>query len=269
VTPRIKLRDGAFSYGDHEIFSGLNLDIAAGEVLCILGPNGCGKTTLLRCLAGALKLNVGTILLNEKDIRTFDTIELAKNIGFVFQDHTASFPYSVLEVVSMGRAPYLSRFAAPSAKDIAFAESSLSKVGMLHIKDKPYTEISGGEIQLILIARTLAQEPQVIMFDEPTSHLDFKNQALCLNIINKLAEQGISMIMTTHNPNQVLMYPNTVAMMNNGKFVAIGKADEVITEDALKAIYGIDVKIFSVPDPNGNGQLKMVSPWFKNPAGDA
>jgi iron complex transport system ATP-binding protein len=263
---RIRLRDGSFNYGDHEIFSGLNLEIAPGEVVSILGPNGCGKTTLLRCLSGALKLKSGNILLNEKDITTFDTIDLARNIGFVFQDHTASFPYSVLEVVSMGRAPYLSRFAAPSATDMAVAEAALTKVGMLHIKDKPYTEISGGEMQLILIARTLAQEPQVIMFDEPTSHLDFKNQALCLNIINKLAAQGISMIMTTHNPNQALMYPNTVAMMNNGKFVAIGKADEVITEDTLKAIYGIDVKVFSVPDPNSTGQLKMVSPWFKNQA---
>jgi iron complex transport system ATP-binding protein len=183
---RIRLRDGSFNYGDHEIFSGLNLEIAPGEVVSILGPNGCGKTTLLRCLSGALKLKSGNILLNEKDITTFDTIDLARNIGFVFQDHTASFPYSVLEVVSMGRAPYLSRFAAPSATDMAVAEAALTKVGMLHIKDKPYTEISGGEMQLILIARTLAQEPQVIMFDEPTSHLDFKNQALCLNIINKV-----------------------------------------------------------------------------------
>ena len=233
------------------------------------GPNGCGKTTLLRCLACALKLNVGTILLNEKDIRAFDTIELARNIGFVFQDQIASFPYSVLEVVSMGRAPYLSRFEALSAKDIAFAESSSRKSGRCTSRTDPIPKSAVVKYSSFLIARTLAQEPQVIMFDEPTSHLDFKNQALCLNIINKLAEQGISMIMTTHNPNQVLMYPNTVAMMNNGKFVAIGKADEVITEDALKAIYRIDVKIFSVPDPNGNGQLKMVSPWFKNPAGDA
>ena len=162
MEPRIRLRDGAFSYGDHEIFRGLNLDIAPGEVLSILGPNGCGKTTLLRCLSGALKLNAGTIWLNEKDIAKFDNIDLARNIGFVFQDHTVSFPYSVLEVVSMGRAPYLSRFAAPSATDMAVAEAALDKVGMLHIKDKPYNEISGGEMQLILIARTLAQDPQVI-----------------------------------------------------------------------------------------------------------
>ena len=260
---KIQLQNGAFSYGEHEVFSGLNLEIAQGEVLSILGPNGCGKTTLLRCLSGALKLKTGNIILNGKDITKFDVIELARNIGFLYQEHAASFPFSVLEVVSMGRTPYLRRFASPSANDKELAEVALSKVGMLHLKDKPYTEISGGERQLILIARTLAQEPQVILFDEPTSHLDFKNQALCLKIINKLADQGISMVMTTHNPNQALLFPNMAAMMNNGKFVAIGKADEVITEDTLNEIYGIDVKIFSVPDPNGKGTLKMVSPWFK------
>ena len=260
---RIRLQDGAFSYGEHNVFSGLNLDVSPGEVLCPLGPNGCGKTTLLRCLSGALRLRQGAVWLNGRNIATFDVIELAKNIGFLFQEHTAPFPFSVLEVVTMGRAPHLGRFASPSKKDAALAEVALSKVGMLHIKDRPYTEISGGERQLILIARTLAQDPQVMLLDEPSSHLDFKNQALCLRMINKLAEQGISMIMTTHNPNHALLFPNTVAMMNDGRFIAAGKAGEVITEDTLKSTYGIDVKLFSVPDPNGKGTLKLASPWFK------
>jgi iron complex transport system ATP-binding protein len=260
---KIKLKDGAFSYGEHKVFNGLNLEVFPGEVLCLLGPNGCGKTTLLRCLGGALKLQEGTVWLNGKNIAAFGVIELARSIGFLFQEHSAPFPFSVLEVVSMGRAPYLGLFASPSAKDMAQAELALSRVGMLHLKERPYTEISGGERQLILIARTLAQEPQVMLLDEPTSHLDFKNQALCLQMINKLAEQGISMIMTTHNPNHALMFPNTVAMMNEGRFVATGKAGEVVTEDTLRATYGIDVKVFSVPDPNGNGTLKMASPWFK------
>jgi len=257
------MRDGAFAYGEHAILSGLNLDIASGEVLSILGPNGCGKTTLLRCLSGALKLKEGTVWLNGRDIANLDVIELARNIGFLFQQHTAPFPFSVLEVVSMGRTPYLGRFASPSASDIALAETALTKVGMLHLKNQPYTELSGGEIQLVLIARILTQEPKVILLDEPTSHLDFKNQALCLRMINQLAEQGISMIMTTHNPNHALLFPNTVAMMNGGGFIATGRADEVITEETLKATYGIDVKVYSVPGPNGSETLKLVSPWFK------
>jgi iron complex transport system ATP-binding protein len=263
MEPRIRLRDAAFRYEERDIFSDLNLDVYPGEVLCILGPNGCGKTTLLRCLSGALKLKKGSALLNGKDIASFDVVEMARKIGFLFQEHTAPFPFSVLEVVRMGRTPYLGLFDSPSARDTELSELALEKVGMLHIKNKPYTQISGGERQLILIARTLAQEPEVILLDEPTSHLDFKNQALSLQMINKLAEQGISMIMTTHNPNHALLFPDMVAMMNNGDFMATGKASEVVTEDNLKATYGIDVKVFSVPDPSGSGTLKFCSPWFK------
>ena len=263
MEPRIRLTGAAFRYDQRDIFTNLSLDVYPGEVLCILGPNGCGKTTLLRCLSGALKLNHGTALLDGKDIASFDVVELARKIGFLYQEHTAPFPFSVLEVVRMGRTPYLGLFGNPSARDTALAELALEKVGMLHIKSKPYTQISGGERQLILIARTLAQEPEVILLDEPTSHLDFKNQALSLQMINKLAGQGISMIMTTHNPNHALLFPDMVALMNSGRFTAIGKATEVITEESLKATYGIDVKVFSVPNPSGYGTLKFCSPWFR------
>ena len=263
MEPRIQLRGAAFRYYERDIFRNLNLDVYPGEVLCILGPNGCGKTTLLRCLSGALRLRAGLAQLDGKNIASFDVVELARKIGFLFQEHTAPFPFSVLEVVRMGRTPYLGLFGSPSARDTELAERALEKVGMLHIESKPYTQISGGERQLVLIARTLAQEPEVILLDEPTSHLDFKNQALSLQMINKLAGQGISMIMTTHNPNHALLFPATVAMMNSGSFTVTGKADQVITDETLKATYGIDVKVFSVPNPNGNGTLKFCSPWFK------
>jgi len=262
MEPRIQLRDACFRYDEHEIFNDLNLDLYPGEVLCILGPNGCGKTTLLRCLSGALKLNKGKVQLNGKDIASFDIIELAKKIGFLFQEHVTPFPFSALEVVRMGRTPYLGLFGSPSAKDTELAEKALDKVGMLHIKNKPYTQISGGERQLILLARTLAQEPEVILLDEPTSHLDFKNQALSLRMINKLSEHNISMVMTTHNPNHALLFPDTVAMMSSGKFIASGQTMDVVTEDNLRKTYGIEVKMFSVPDPDGKGTFKFCSPWF-------
>jgi iron complex transport system ATP-binding protein len=263
VEARIQLRDGAFSYGKHSVFRGLDLEVAPGEVLCLLGPNGCGKTTLLRCLSGALSLQHGTLRLKGRDISSYGANELARNVGYVFQEHTAVFPFSVLDVVCMGRAPYLGRFASPSARDRLLAEAALEQVGMRHVQGEPYTELSGGERQLILIARTLAQGPEVILLDEPTSHLDFKNQALCLELISRLAGQGISLIVTTHNPNHVLLFPDTVAMMNGGRFVAVGKASEVISRETLSATYGIDVGVFAVPDPNGKGELKLVSPRFK------
>lgn len=262
MEPRLSLRGATFRYDDRAIFRDLDLDVYPGEVLCILGPNGCGKTTLLRCISGALRLNEGKAVLDGKDISSLRVIELARKIGFLFQEHQAPFPFSVLEVVRMGRTPYLGTFDSPSAKDTALAELALTRVGMLHLKNKPYTQISGGERQLILLARTLAQEPEVILLDEPTSHLDFGNQALSLQLITALAKQGISMIMTTHNPNHALLFPDKAALMNGGSFMAVGDAEDVITESNLRATYGIDVKVFSVPDPSGNGTLKLCTPWL-------
>jgi iron complex transport system ATP-binding protein len=263
VEPRIRLKGATFRYDERDIFSNLDLEVYPGEVLSILGPNGCGKTTLLRCISGALKLNGGKAWLNGKDIASLDVIDVARKIGFLFQEHQAPFPFSVLEVVRMGRTPYLGIFGSPSTRDTELAELALQKVGMLHLEGKPYTQISGGERQLVLLARTLAQEPEVILLDEPTSHLDFRNQALSLKMITELAKQGISMIMTMHNPNQALLFPDMAAMMNNDGFIAVGKAVEVINEDTLKATYGIDVKVFSVPDPSGNGTLRFCSPWLR------
>jgi iron complex transport system ATP-binding protein len=262
MEPRLSLRGATFCYDDRAIFCDLDLDVYPGEVLSILGPNGCGKTTLLRCISGALKLKVGNARLNGTDISSLSVTELARKIGFLYQEHHAPFPFSVLEVVRMGRTPYLGIFDSPSAKDIALAELALTQVGMLHLEHKPYTQISGGERQLVLLARTLAQEPEIILLDEPTSHLDFGNQALSLQLITALAKQGISMIMTTHNPNHALLFPDRAALMNGGSLMAVGSADEVITEDNLKATYGIDVKVFSVRDPSGGGTLKLCSPWL-------
>lgn len=263
MEPRIHVKDAGFRYDTREIFGGLDLEVRPGEVLCVLGPNGCGKTTLLRCISGALRLHRGSILLDGEDIARLDVIALARKIGFVFQEHTASFPFPVIEVALMGRAPYLGLFGSPSAKDVELAEAALHKVGMLHARDKPYTQLSGGERQLVLIARTLAQEPEVILLDEPTSHLDFKNQALSLQLINRLSERDISMIMTTHNPNHALVYPYRVAMMNNGRIVAAGEARDMITEENLRATYGIDVRLLSASDEENGETFRFCSPRLR------
>jgi len=165
----LQVRGAAFGYDDREVFGGLDFEVCAGETLCILGANGCGKTTLLRCLGGGLRLKRGKIALAGRDLAALGPIEIARTMGFVFQEHSAPFPFPVLEVVRMGRAPYLSFLAQPSKRDTAIAEQALEMVGMAHLRDKPYTRISGGERQLVLIARTLAQQPRVILLDEPTS----------------------------------------------------------------------------------------------------
>ncbi len=260
MTALLSLKEGSFNYGDKEVLTRISFEVIRGEVLCILGANGCGKTTLLRCLNGSLKLNKGHVYLEEQDIYTMNVVDVAQHVGFVFQEHSAPFPFSVIEVVRMGRTPYLKFFESPSAKDTLIAEQALDMVGMLHYQNKPYTQISGGERQLVLIARTLAQEPEIVLLDEPTSHLDFKNQTLVLRMIDRLAENGMTVIMTSHLPNHALLYSSRVALMQSGKFLAEGKPEDVVNEENLKTIYGMDVKILEVPGENDDDTVRFCMP---------
>jgi iron complex transport system ATP-binding protein len=260
MTVKFRLQSASFDYGDRNIFDDLNFEVNSGDILCLLGSNGCGKTTLLRCLRGFLKLKTGACYLDELDISSIRTTTLAQKMGFVFQDHTAPFPYSVIEVVKMGRAPHLRMFASPAKDDTEIAEKALDTVGIGHLRDRKFTQISGGERQLVVIARTLAQGPDIILMDEPTSALDFKNQALVLRMINKLAQQGMTIILSTHFPNHAMLYSCKVAMMNRGNFVAFGPAGQVITEANLKRTYGIDVKIYAAEDPTRADLIRFCVP---------
>ena len=152
--PLIEVRGAAFRYGDHSVFSAVDLDIFRGEVLTVLGPNGCGKSTLLRCIGGALTLAEGTVRIEGVNISSLDTGARARRIGFLFQRHLPSFPFPVLDIVCMGRTPHLSLFGRPSSKDVELAGGALVKVGMYHLKDRLYTELSGGELQLVLLVGT-------------------------------------------------------------------------------------------------------------------
>lgn len=257
---KLSLENANFSYGEREIFHDLNLNLYAGDVFCILGSNGCGKTTLLRCLNGGLKLKRGRILLNNRDISSFKINQLAQKVGIVFQEHSVPFPYSVLEVVRMGRAPYLGFFTRPSKKDSEIAMEKLEIVGVSHLRNKAYAQISGGERQLVLIARTLTQEPDVILLDEPTSHLDFKNQVLVLRIINKLVKQGLAVIMSSHFPNHALLFSSRVSLMAKGQFIATGKPEKIINEENLENTYGIKVKILSSDSSTGKEKVKFCIP---------
>ncbi|HZO23067.1 MAG TPA: ABC transporter ATP-binding protein [Steroidobacteraceae bacterium] len=259
--PLIEMRNAAFAYGARAVFSGLDLDVNQGELLSILGPNGCGKSTLLRCLGGALSLNEGSVRLGKTELSSLPPNIRARRVGFLFQQHTPSFPFRVFDVVSMGRAPYLGLFDVPSAADATLIAEALERVGMLHARERPYTELSGGERQLVLLARTLVQQPEVILLDEPTSHLDFRNQVVSLRMISALVQQGITMVMTTHDPNHALLFPGRVALMKPGGTLLTGPAAEIITDATLTATYGIDIATFAVPRHSGSGDLRLCSPW--------
>lgn len=243
----MQVSDASFSYdGQHNIFENINFSVQKGDVFCILGPNGTGKTTLIKCINGLMKLSSGKILFNEKNIYSLNKTEIAKNIGYIPQIHNSTFPFSVLDVVLMGRSPHLEMFASPGEKDIKIAEESLKTLNITHMRDVPYTEISGGEQQLVFLARILTQKPSVLLLDEPTSHLDFGNQMRTLNIIEKLAKSGLSIVMSSHFPDQAFISANKVALMKGKNFIDIGSPEEVINEENMEKIYDVQVKIVDI-----------------------
>lgn len=260
MNPILRLEDGTFDYSGKAIFRYLNLEVLRGEILCILGPNGCGKTTLLHCLGGFLDLRNGCVKLNSTIVAKLSELELARKIAFVFQNHETPFPYSVLDVALMGRAPHIGIFSSPSRKDEAVAEDSLARVGIRHLKEKLFTRISGGERQLVLIARALSQEPEILLMDEPTSHLDFKNQTLILQTVNKLANQGLAIVMASHFPDHALLFSHKTALMKDGTFLATGLPSEIITDENLGALYDMEISVINTEDPYNGNKLTIAVP---------
>ena len=257
----LQVREARFSYrSGPPVLRGVSLEVPAGEVACILGPNGCGKSTLLKCVARLLVLTHGGVQVGGQDVAALRREEIARLIGYIPQEHTLSFPYTVRQVVLMGRAAYVAPFASPTAKDVAISEEAMERVGIQHLADKRYTEISGGERQLALIARVVAQQPQVLLLDEPTSHLDFRNQIQVLALIRMCARQGMSVVMSSHFPNHALGVASHIALMKDGVFVAQGPPEPVVTENTLRAIYDVDVRIYTVKDPADGRLIRFCSP---------
>lgn len=259
MTTKLSVHKASFAYKDHElIWDNINMDVKEGECLCLLGPNGCGKTTLFNCINGNYTLKSGSIYVNKKNIQETSVLELAQTMGIVFQDHSAPFPYSSLEVVRMGRTPHMGMFDTPSKEDTNLAYSIMKEMGIAHLADKSYTNISGGERQLVLIARTICQEPEIILFDEPTAHLDFRNQAMILRTIKNLSKKGMTIIMTSHFPNHVWKIGTSVALMGFQGMVAQGSVEEVMTEENLSKAYGVDIKIYDAKA--GNNVIRFCDP---------
>ena len=221
----------------------VSLSLKAGEILYLLGPNGGGKTTLLSCMAGLLQPESGQILLDKQPLGHFTAAERAQRIGFIPQIHVSAFGYSVKEMVSMGRAPHLKWLAMPSQEDDRIVEQALEQVGITELQNRAYTEISGGERQLVLIARGLAQHCNILLMDEPTAHLDLSNQYRVLEIIQNLAKQGLSFIISSHAPNDALAYGDQVLLLSGGWVTEYGKPNDILNETALSIVYGIQTEV--------------------------
>ncbi|MGN0295315.1 MAG: ABC transporter ATP-binding protein [Lachnospiraceae bacterium] len=240
----LEIKKGVFGYKgkktDKVVLDDISCELHAGELLCILGANGAGKTTMYRTILGFIPLLSGEILLDGKKIETFPKTELARKIAYVPQYHTPPFPYTVFDVVVMGRGAHISRFSMPGKKDEMIAEEMLERMGISYLKDEIYTELSGGERQLVLIARALAQQASCILMDEPASNLDFGNQIRLLQEIRKLASEGIGICFTSHYPDHAFLTEASVLALEGKKEWKKGPAKEIITAELLKNIYGLD-----------------------------
>jgi iron complex transport system ATP-binding protein len=248
---KLEVKNAACGYGAKTVVKDISLKLESSEVLCLLGPNGIGKTTFFKSLLGLTKLQAGEILLNGENIQRWSKKKLAQAIGYVPQAHTPPFPYNVLDVVVMGRTAHLGMFAAPSRRDLEIAEEALETLNIYYLRDRIYTEISGGERQMVLIARALTQQPAMLAMDEPTSNLDLGNQVRVLKQIKKLAEKGLGVIMTSHFPNHAFLCSTRVALMQHNNVFMSGSVDEVVTEENLRSAYGINVKITTVENDYG------------------
>jgi iron complex transport system ATP-binding protein len=233
----------AFGYRGVPIGYDIDLAVERGEVLCLLGPNGSGKTTLFKTLLGLLPAQGGRVSIAGRPLGDYKPAELAQRVAYVPQAHGAFFPFTVRDVVLMGRAARIGLFASPGRHDRDAADAALATLGIGHLAPRVYTEISGGERQMALIARALAQEPAVLVMDEPTANLDFGNQARVLACIRRLADRGLAIVLSTHDPDHAFACATRVALLHGGKIVAAGRPETTVTPANLKRLYGVDVAI--------------------------
>lgn len=256
---KLAARDLAFGYPGHRVGSGVTLNLDGGEVLCLLGANGSGKTTLFKTLLGLLPPQHGVVLIDDADTRTLARHAIARRISYVPQAHTAFFPFTVNEVVLMGRVAHMNLFAAPSARDRGAAEVAIARMGLAALADAPYTRISDGERQLTLIARALAQEASLVVMDEPTANLDFGNQVRVLDRIRALAAAGTGVLLSTHDPDHAFLCADRVAMLSGGALIACGKPETEMTAARLRQLYDVDVAVTTVALADGAARRVCVS----------
>ncbi|MEM3077969.1 MAG: ABC transporter ATP-binding protein [Nitrososphaerales archaeon] len=241
---RLRIKDLSFSYDSIKAIDNVSMEINEGEVLGIIGPNGAGKSTLLKCINSILKPRVGTVLVDGEDILKLRKDEVAKRVAMVPQNSLTSFPFTVLDVVLMGRIPHLGKLGRESERDLKIAEEAMRTTFVLSLADRSVDELSGGEFRRVIIAMALAQEPSILLLDEPTLHLDISHQLGIMELIRRLtAEKKLATILVSHDLNLAAKFCDKLILLNSGKIYSAGSVEEVLNRENIKQVYGVEAQV--------------------------
>jgi iron complex transport system ATP-binding protein len=244
----LKINNLTVFYGDRQILHNIQLEVHSGEIVAMLGPNGAGKSTLIRSISGVIPIRNGNIFVDQKDVTTLSIMERARHISVVPQAVSMPPAFTVWETVLLGRTPYLNFLGQTSAKDEAIARQALEQVDAIHLIEKRMDEISGGEQQRVLLARTLAQDTPILLMDEPTTHLDLSHQVDLLKLITKQArEKNLTVLIALHDLNLASMFADRIAIVQNGQLCVAGTPQETLTSEIINSVYKVPVQVVSHP----------------------
>ena len=253
----IEIKDISFSYDKKLVLDDISISVKKGEVLGILGPNGCGKTTLLKHINRNLSPEVGCVTIEDTDLQNITKREIAKKIAVVPQTNEIHFSFTVRDIVGMGRMPFMEQFRGETTKDVEIVETAMKKARVIGLADRYVNTMSGGERQRMIIARALAQTPEVMLLDEPTLHLDISNQIEALELVKKLSrEDGLTVIIVSHDLSMVAKYCDRIMMIYDHKMLIIGTPEEVLTSENMRKVFSIDA-VFEYDQTLGCNSVKI------------
>lgn len=243
---RMKVENLHFSYGSREVLKGVSFGVADSGFVSVLGPNGAGKSTLFRCMLGLLEPSEGSVQICGRSIRQMPPAELAHRVAYIPQSHTPVFNFSVFDMVLMGTTAQLSRFSSPGKKEVQLAEAAMERIGISHLRSRGCGNISGGERQLALIARAIAQQAKILVMDEPSASLDYGNKLRLMETVKGLTREGYTVIQSTHDPDQAYLYSDRILALYDGRILAQGTPQETISSSLISTLYGVDVEVRSM-----------------------
>ena len=251
----ISIEHLSFSYGETPILKDVNFSAEQGNLVALIGPNGAGKSTLFKCILKFLKGYKGRVLLDGRDMKEMSRPEIARKIAYIPQTTIPVFNYAVLDIVLMGMTGGLNLLESPKQKHVQRAENVLEELGILHLRDRGFSRISGGERQLVLLARAIVQDAKILIMDEPTANLDYGNQLRVMERIHGLAEAGYTVIMSTHNPEHALLFADISFVLQDGQVKAAGPSAEVLTEELMQQLYGVEVRLMDIETDGGSNRM--------------